>query len=213
MNRLCRVILLGIVFLCVLPLTTHAEHRLYSGPWSRTAIALEAERGLFLQETDADSAEFTLADSAEALATDSTVAQLTLEPPIPREARHTSTWTAGGVPIAAFAAMEAALAGMTYATVRQPKGGYYFGGFMYFTAPIVPLLAGADGLEGEPHHTLSLLSYGVAAVYLGSRMIALEKHPPVDRPRMFEEAFLGLNISFFLPGMFEWTLRKIEGKK
>ena len=118
----------------------------------------------------------------------------------------------GGVPLAAFALMEGALAGMTYAAVRQPKGGYYFGGFLYCGALIVPLVEAAEGLDGEPYHTLSLLSFSVATIYLGSHLISLEKHPPVDRPRMFHDAFIGLNVACCLPGLFEWTLRKIENR-
>ena len=213
MNRLCRVILLGIVFLCVLPLTTRAEHRLYSGPWSRAAIALEAERGLFLQESDEDSTEATVADSAEALATDSTVAQLTFEPSFSRGTPNESHWKAVLVPIAAMAFVEGTLAGMSYAALRQPKGGYYFGGFLYCGALIVPLVEAAEGLDGEPYHTLSLLSFSAATIYLGSQLISLEKHPPVDRTRMFRESFIGLNVACCLPGLCEWTLRKIEGKK
>ena len=219
MARIGRLTLTWITCLTLAAFDAHAEHLRYSGPLSCSAIAMEARRGLVLEEFASDSCTSRLADSTEAL----TVAprevplaspgEFSITPASESAPARSSSLHSAAVPIAAFALMEACTAGMLYAGAKQPKGGYYIGGVMYLGALIGPVLGGADGIDGEPYHTVSLMGLSAACVYVGYRAISREKHPPVDRTRMFQESFIGFNLAACVPGVMEWTLRALEGKR
>jgi hypothetical protein len=208
---MCRMMLLAAVLTSVLTLDAQAEHARYRGPLSRTAIALEAERGLFLTEAGADSSSDVPADSMQSTSESPSLAT-TADPSLYRQVPQ-SRGSDATVPIIMVTVMEAGLAGMTYATVRQHGGGNYFGGFMYSMGLVVPLVMSAERMGDEPFHTVSLLGYTAAAIYVGSRAISLEKHDPVDRKRMFRESFIGMNLSFAVPSVIEGTLRWLRGKR
>mgnify|MGYP003345630256 FL=1 len=211
MNGTRWLILLSIACAFILTLDARAEHEHYSGPWLRSAIALEARRGIVLDELAVDSSAGIPLDSAATLTaatgTDTLASRLT-RAKVKRPESKVITVARG---IYSTVMLEGLLAGFTRACVRQDGGGTIFGIMMYGTALFGPA-AYNEPIDGRPFHAVSLLSCAASAIVVGTRAMAQEKHPPVNRTRMFQEGFIGFNVVMFLPVVIETVIRRTEKK-
>ena len=212
---------LGLLLLCILTLDAHAEHAVYSGPWSRTAIELEARRALIQDGGEHDafarlSEASTAPSTADGIALSGDPSRPTSsapEPSRPDTLQRSSTWKTVGWPLTRLVVTtELSSFLLIYAVTRQHTGGYYFGGYMFALGAVAPMLL-KDNEVIANLHTATVLSFSAAALYVGARTISREKHPPVDRTRMFHEGFIGLNIAVAVPVLVEYSLRMIERKR
>lgn len=229
MPRAVRLVPLVCAVLLCMTSPARAARPACDGPFSRAAIARAAERDLFVRTADPDTTGFpgdsrdaVPSDTAEALASPNGAAGI----PAPsgplgekwgEGARKPTDRAQGSDDLALIVgltvAMEGALAGTTYATVRQKDGGYYWGGFMILNSIIVPALGGAEGTYSGGYHTVSLLACSAAFLYVGVRDIQAEKRGDVDRARMFRESFIGLNVACVLPALIEGGIRMVGGSR
>ncbi len=203
---------LSLLVIACSSLMTHdvrAEHARYSGPLSCAVIAMEAQRGIVMDEEAGESPSAIVVDSSGAL---SRAPGPTTRPSKAKPKRQASMLTIGVRTVIGTALLEGLVAGFTRSCVHQEDGGYFFGAVMY-GATIMGPVSYSEPIDGRPFHGVSLISCAAAAAVVGTLSIVREKHPPVDRSLMFQEAFIGFNVVMLLPIVIEMSIRSAEARR